>query len=47
MVIEIIKDELNGFGVNENVIDGDDKKDILNIGVDIKDKKLFKNNFKW
>jgi len=46
-VIDILHDDLTGFGVHATVIDGDDKKDLLHIGVDLTDKNFFKTHFKW
>ena len=36
-----------GLGVHATVIDGDDKKDVLNVGVDLTDENFFKTHFTW
>ena len=46
-MIDILHDDLTGFGVHVTIIDGDDKKDVLHVGVDLTDKNFFKTHFTW
>jgi len=46
-VIDILHDDFTGFGVHATIIDGDDKKDVLNVGVDLTDENFFKTHFTW
>jgi hypothetical protein len=46
-VIDFLHDDLTGFGVHVTLIDGDDKKDILHVGVDLTDENFFKTHFTW
>ena len=46
-MIDILHDDVTGFGVHATVIDGDDKKDVLNVGVDLTDENFFKTHFTW
>jgi hypothetical protein len=46
-VIDIIHDDLTGFGVHVIAVDGNDKKDVLHIGLDLTDENFFKTHFTW
>jgi len=46
-VIIINHDALTAFGVHVIAVDGNDKKDVLHIGLDLTDENFFKTHFTW
>jgi len=47
LVIKVLHDALTEYSVQITAIDGDNKKDILHVSVDLTDKNFFKTHFTW
>jgi hypothetical protein len=47
LVVDVLHDVLKGFSVRVTLIDGNNKKDLVHVGVDLSDNNFLKTHFTW